>query len=255
MKTFRSRLKDGDLLLGTLVTLQSPEAAEIFSRAGFDWLFIDMEHSPLDVRDAIAHIRAAGERSGCILRVPLNDEIWLKKALDTRCDGVLIPQVNSKADALKAVRFCKYPPKGTRSVGITRAQGYGGDGGEYLRRANDDVSVIVQIEHRDAVANLDEILSVEGIDAVLIGPYDLSSSFGLVGQLDAPEVVAAIEHVRRTCQEKDVPIGIFSATTEGACRQIEQGYRLIAVSSDVLMLVNFSREILKTLNNKPGRFS
>jgi 2-keto-3-deoxy-L-rhamnonate aldolase RhmA len=249
-RSFREKLKAGDLLVGTLVTLAAPEAAEIFSRAGFDWLFIDMEHSPLNPREAVHLIQAAGERAACILRVPLNDEIWLKKALDTGCDGVLIPQVNSKADALRAVRFCKYPPQGTRSVGITRAQGYGADGGEYLRRANNEVAVIVQIEHKDAVAHLSEILEVEGIDAALIGPYDLSSSMGLVGQLDVPEVKAAIEHVRLTCKQAGMPLGIFSATTAGARRHLEEGYRLIAVSSDILMLVNSSREILKDLQKK-----
>ncbi len=245
--SFRSRLKAGELLVGTLVTLPAPEAAEIFSRAGFDWLFIDMEHSTLDPRDALHLIQAAGERSACILRAPLNDEIWLKKALDTGCDGVLIPQVNSLADAQKAVRLCKYPPLGTRSVGITRAQGYGGDGGEYLRRANDDIAVIVQIEHRDAVANLEEILSVDGIDGALIGPYDLSSSYGLVGRLGAPQVKDAVERVRETCQRRGVPVGIFSATKEGAERCVEAGYRLVAVSSDVLMLVNSAAEIVKSL--------
>jgi 2-keto-3-deoxy-L-rhamnonate aldolase RhmA len=248
--SFRDKLKTGDLLVGTLITLPAPEVAEIFSRAGFDWLFIDMEHSQLDPREAVHLIQAAGERSACILRVPLNDEIWLKKALDTGCDGVLIPQVNSQADAERAMRFCKFPPQGTRSVGITRAQGYGADGEEYLRRANDDVAVIVQIEHRDAVAHLSEILEVEGIDAALIGPYDLSASMGLVGQLDAPEVKTAIEQVRITCKKAGMPLGIFSATTAGACRHLEEGYRLIAVSSDILMLVNSSSELLKDLQNK-----
>lgn len=247
MKSFRGRLKEGELLLGTLVTMASPEPAEIFSRAGFDWLFIDMEHSPLDVSDARTLIQAAAGRAACILRVPLNDEIWLKKALDTGCDGVLIPQVNSKADALKAVRLSKYPPVGTRSVGITRAQAYGADGGEYLRTANEETAIIVQIEHRDAVANLEEILSVEGIDAALIGPYDLSASFGKPGKIDEPEVRDAIRHVQTICREKGVPLGIFSATAEGAKTYLAEGYRLIAVSSDILMLVNSARELLKAL--------
>lgn len=247
MKNFRGRLNAGDLLIGTLITLPAPDTAEIFSRAGFDWLFIDMEHAPLEPRDAIQIIRAAEERSACILRVPLNDEIWFKRALDTGCDGIIIPQVNSKADAQKALRFSKYPPRGTRSVGITRAQAYGADGGAYLRRANDDVAIIVQIEHRDAVVCLEEILSVEGIDAVLIGPYDLSSSMGLAGQPDHPEVKAAIIKVRNLCQTKGVPLGIFSVTSAGARQYIEEGYRLIAISSDILMLVNSSKEILGSI--------
>jgi 2-keto-3-deoxy-L-rhamnonate aldolase RhmA len=247
MRNFKNGLEAGDVLLGTLVTLQAPETAEIFSRAGFDWLFIDMEHAPLEARDAAQLVRAAAGRSACILRVPLNDEIWIKRALDTGCDGIIIPQVNSKADAQKALRYCKYPPRGTRSVGITRAQAYGADNGEYLRRANDEVAVIVQIEHRDAVANLEEILTVEGVDAALIGPYDLSSSLGLVGQLNHPEVKTAIEKIRNLCQMKGVPLGIFSTTTAGARQYIDEGYRLIAVSSDILMLVDSGREILKGL--------
>jgi 2-keto-3-deoxy-L-rhamnonate aldolase RhmA len=251
MKDFKKRLKDGDVLLGTLVTLPAPETAEIFCRAGFDWLFIDMEHAPLETRDAAQLVRAAAGRCACILRTPLNDEIWIKRALDTGCDGIIIPQVNSKADAQKALRFSKYPPQGTRSVGITRAQAYGADGGEYLRRANDEVAVIVQIEHRDAVANLEEILTVDGIDAALIGPYDLSASLGLPGQVEHAEVKAAIEKVRELCQVKGVPLGIFSTTAAGARQYIDAGYRLVAVSSDILMLVNSAGEILSRL--KKGR--
>ncbi len=247
MNNFIFRLKAKEVLLGTLVTLPAPETAEIFSRAGFDWLFIDMEHAPLETREAAQLIRAAAGRSACVLRVPLNDEIWIKRALDTGCDGIIIPQVNSKADAQKALRFSKYPPRGTRSVGITRAQAYGADGGEYLRRANDEVALIVQVEHRDAVANLEEILTVEGIDAALIGPYDLSSSLGLVGQLDHPEVKAAIEKARKLCRMNGVPLGIFSTTAAGARQFIEDGFRLVAVSSDILMLVNSADEILNGL--------
>lgn len=246
---FRNKLKQGDRLLGTLITLPTPEIAEIFARAGFDWLFIDMEHSTLDPREAQRLIQAAGERVDCILRVPLNDEIWIKKALDTGCTGLMIPQVNSLADAQRAVRFSKYPPQGTRSVGITRAHGFGASSQEYLANANEETVVIIQIEHKDAVMNLNEILTVEGIDAVFIGPYDLSSSMGLVGQLDHPEVKTAIEHVRQTCQKRGVPLGIFSTSTRGAAQYLQEGYRLIAVSSDILMLVNSAEEIIKSLQH------
>jgi len=122
---FRTRLKRGDLLAGTLVSLPSPEIAEILAEAGFDWLFVDLEHSTLDVRSAQTVLQAVGGRVDCLLRVPLNDEIWIKKALDTGAAGIIVPQVNSADDARRAVRYSKYPPQGARSAGMARAHGYG----------------------------------------------------------------------------------------------------------------------------------
>lgn len=248
-ESFRTRLRRGDLLTGTLVSLPAPEVAEILAEAGFDWLFIDMEHSLLDPPAAQLILQAVDQRIDCVLRVALNDEIWIKKALDTGASGVMIPQVNSAEDARKAVRFCKYPPQGGRSVGLWRAQGYGVRLAQYLAEANRQTAVIVQVEHIQAVHNLEAILAVEGIDAVLVGPYDLSASMDHMGQVEHPDVQAAIQRVRQACQSQGMPLGIFATTAERARAYIQEGYRLVAVSGDMLMLDSAARDILGKLRS------
>ena len=244
---FRNRLHRNEPLLGTLVSLASLESAEILAEAGFDWFFVDLEHSPLGPREAQAILQAAGERVDCILRVPLNDEIWIKKALDTGAAGVMVPQVNSAEEARRAVRFSKYPPMGTRSLGAARAHGYGERLQEYADRANAETAVVVQIEHIDAVRNLEAIIATEGVDGVLVGPYDLSASMGHIGQIENGEVQAAITHVRQVCLESSMPLGIFAATAERAQAYLQEGYRLIAASGDILMLTRAARQILELL--------
>jgi 2-dehydro-3-deoxyglucarate aldolase len=245
--SFRSRLKRGERLLGTLVTLSSPEVAEILAEAGFDWLFIDMEHSPLDVREAQSILQAVGERCACVLRVPLNDEIWIKKALDIGATGLIIPQVNSRQEAERAVRFCKYPPQGSRGVGVARAQGYGARLQDYLDSANEEIAVIVQAEHIDGVSRIEEIVGVAGVDAVLVGPYDLSASMGKIGNVTDAEVQTAIARVKVACASVRMPIGIFAATAEAAKPFMNEGYSLIAVGIDTLFLVEAANQLVRQL--------
>ena len=248
MKTnFRSRLKHGETLLGTLVTLSSPEVAEILAEAGFDWLFIDMEHSPLDVREAQAILQTVGERCACVLRVPLNDEIWIKKALDIGATGIIIPQVNSRQEAERAVRFCKYPPQGSRGVGVARAQGYGARLQDYLDSANEEIAVIVQAEHIDGINHVQEIVGVAGIDAVLVGPYDLSASMGKIGKVADAGVQAAIARVKVACASARMPIGIFAATAEAAKPFMREGYSLTAVGIDTIFLVEAANQLVRQL--------
>jgi 2-dehydro-3-deoxyglucarate aldolase len=244
---FRSRLSGGELLIGTVVTLSAPEVTEILAGAGFDWLFIDLEHSPMDAREAQALLQAAGGRVECILRVALNDEIWIKKALDTGCAGVMVPQVNSAEDARRAVRLSKYPPQGCRSAGLARAHGYGAKLQEVLDTANEETAVIVQIEHIEAVQNIEAILSVEGIDGILVGPYDLSASMGLIGQVEHPEVQAAITKVKQACQRRAVPAGIFTGSPDRARVYMQDGFRLIAVGVDTLLLVQSAKDLVQKL--------
>lgn len=244
---FCTRLKRGDVLCGTVLSLASLETAEILAEAGFDWLFIDLEHSTLDPAKVQAVLQAVAGRSAAILRLPLNDEIWIKKALDTGATGIMVPQVNTADDARRAVRLSKYPPRGTRSVGVARAHGYGAAMGDYLSRANDETVVVIQAEHIQAVENIEAILDVEGIDAVLVGPYDLSASMGLTGQVDSPPVQAAIARVRAACQARGVPLGIFAVDARRARAYASQGFTLLAGGSDTLMLVQAAREAIGEL--------
>lgn len=252
-ETFRSRLKKGELLAGTLITLPSLEIAEILAEAGFDWLFVDLEHSAMGAREAVGILQAVGDRLDCILRVPLNDEIWIKKALDTGAAGVMVPQVNTAEDARRAVRYSKYPPQGRRSAGMSRAHGYGSRLQSYLDRANTDTAVIIQAEHIEAVENIESILMVDGIDAVLVGPYDLSASMGRIGQVDSPEVQAAIGRVRQACNHCGMPLGVFTAGAQRAKTYIQEGFRLIAASADTLMLGQAARETAQFLQEQKSQ--
>jgi 2-dehydro-3-deoxyglucarate aldolase len=245
--SIKARLTAGETLFGTLLSLASLETAEILAGAGFDWLFVDLEHSQLGPREAQALLQAAAGRVDCLLRLPLADEIWIKKALDSGAAGVIVPQVSTAELARQAVRWCKYPPRGTRSVGLGRAQGYGAGLQAYLDRANQETVVVAQIETAQAVENVAAILEVDGLDALFVGPYDLSASLGYMGLVDHPEVQAAIARVRRACQERGMPLGIFTAGAERARAYAAEGFRLIAAGADTLLLSQAAGKLLEDL--------
>ncbi len=240
---FRQRLLAGDLLVGTIVSLGTPDIADLLARAGFDWLFLDTEHSPLEAAAAQRLVQAAAP-CPCVVRVAALDEVSIKKALDIGAAGVIVPQVNSAADARRAVDWCKYPPVGTRGVGVARAHGYGLEFADYVARANDESVVIVQAEHVDAVDNIETIAAVEGIDAVFIGPYDLSASMGLMGEVGDARVTGAIERVRQGATAAGKRLGMFGLDAPALEAYVQQGYSLIAVGIDALTLGQAARAML-----------
>ena len=242
--TLKSRLAQRDVLVGPLVTLSSPEVSELMGQVGFDYLWIETEHAPMDVSQAQMMIQAVGGRCPCVVRVPENAEVWIKKALDVGCDGIVIPQVKSAAEAEAAVKCCLYPPAGRRSVGIGRAHGYGMSFQEYVAAVNDRLAIILQVEHVDGVRNVESIVNTPGIDAVLVGPYDLSGSMDLLGQVDHPRVVEAIQEIKRHCDAAGVPAGIFVSDPQAANRYIADGFTLIALGTDALYLWQSARQVL-----------
>lgn len=244
---FRARLKRGEKLLGTMVTLASPAAAEILSQIGFDWLFVDGEHGPLDTGDLLGILQAADSRTPCIVRVPAGDEVAIKKVLDLGASGVIVPQVNTAQQAADVVRFSRYAPLGARGVGLARAHGYGMRFQEYVEAANEQVAVVVQAEHALAAENIEDIVKVPGIDSVLLGPYDLSASLGHTGKLDHPSVVAAIDHITRTCQAAKIPLGYFGVSAAAVKPFITRGYTLIVAGVDTLMLAGGAKRLLSDL--------
>lgn len=244
---FRSRLASGHVLLGTMVTLSTPATAEILADLGFDWLFIDGEHGPLETGEILAILQAVGDRVACIVRVPEADEIPIKKVLDLGATGIIVPQVNTAEQAARAVRFARYAPAGERGVGVARAHGYGMKFQEYITVANDQTVVIVQAEHKQAVENMESIVQVPGIDAVLLGPYDLSASLGKMGQVEDPEVTGAIDQVTATCRQANIPLGYFGIAAEAVQPYMERGYTLIVAGVDTLLLGTAARKMLEKL--------
>jgi 2-keto-3-deoxy-L-rhamnonate aldolase RhmA len=227
-----------------MVTLGAPEVAEILSGVGYDWLFVDAEHGPFEALGVQRVLQGAGADMPCLVRLPDSSEVPIKKALDVGAAGIIAPMVNSAEQAERVVRLSKYAPLGTRGVGLGRAHGYGLNFQEYVDRANDELATVVQAEHIQAVENIEAIVRVPGVDAVLIGPYDLSASLGRPGQVEHSEVTSAIARVTRACKEVGVPLGVFGVSAEAVRPYIEEGYTLIVAGVDTLMLGQAAQEML-----------
>ncbi len=233
---FRDALQAKKPLLGTINALPSPEITELLVLAGFDWLWIDMEHSPMDVLTMQRILQAGQKGCPCVVRAPSHDEFWFKKILDAGADGIIVPQLKTPQDAEKIIGFCKYPPEGARSVGISRAHGYGLHFKQQVEEANKNVALIFQVEHIDAVNNIEAIVAVPGIDAIIIGPYDLSGSMGKIGQVNDPDVRRQIDKTRDACLEAGLPVGIFTVNPQDVEPLMKQGYTLVAWGIDSMIL-------------------
>lgn len=225
--------------IGSWITLAHPAIAEIMAKAGFSWLAVDMEHSVITIREAEELIRIidlCGVKP--FVRLTSNDAQQIKRVMDAGAHGIIVPMVNSKDDAEKAVSSVYYPSSGSRGIGLARAQGYGAKFDDYRRWLEENAVIIVQIEHIDAVKSIEDILSVPGIGGYIIGPYDLSGSMGLIGQLTHPEVEAAIAHVEATAKKLKKPGGVHIIEPDPLLLQkrIEQGFSFIAYSLDIRML-------------------
>lgn len=240
---------------GSWITLNHPSIAEIMADAGFDWLCIDMEHSVTDYFEAqqlILAIQSKGLKA--FVRVGENNTRIIKRVLDAGADGIIVPSVNSAAEARKAVSSVKYPPLGTRGVGLSRAQSYGFGFENYRDNIAKEIKLIVQIEHYNAVNELDEILQIDGVDGTFIGPYDLSGSMGKPGQWDDTEVVVVLEKYEATVAKYNKWIGfhVIQPDFQLVNEKIAKGYNFIAFSLDTLFLgtkVRNEMAQLKKLNH------
>ncbi len=249
--SLRTRLKNGETLLGTMATLPCIPSAEILASIGFDWLFIDGEHGPFSNDSLLSVLSAIGDKTPTLVRTSAPEEVPIKQALDFGATGIIAPQVNTPEQAAAVVQFARYSPEGARGVGVGRAQGYGMQFASYLERAKAETVVVVQAEHRDAVENIEKTVQVEGIDAVLIGPYDLSASLGKMGELDAPAVVDAIARVTETCHQAGIPLGIFGLRPDAVAPYVRQGYRLIVAGVDTLLLGQAAAKLKTDLEALP----
>lgn len=247
---FKQRLRSGELLIGTFYTVASPDVAELLALIGYDWLFVDMEHSPFTVADVQRAVQIAEPKCPCVVRVPTDDEVWLKKILDTGAAGILIPHIQSAEQAERILRSCKYPPAGERSVGIGRAQGYGFRLQEYIDRANEDIAVIMQVEDVEGVKHIETIVRVPGIDAVFVGPYDMSGSMGKLGKVRDEDVLTEIGRVADACKNANIPLGVFGVSVEHLSYYIERGFTLIAAGADTLFLGQAAKKTFDRLKSQ-----
>lgn len=236
--------------LGSWITLNHPSIAEIMADAGFDWLCIDMEHSVTDYFEAQQLIMAIqGKGLKAFVRVGENNSRIIKRILDAGADGIIIPSVNSKEEAVKAVMSVKYPPVGKRGVGLARAQDFGFNFEEYRTGKAQRITLIVQIEHINAIRELEEILQVDGVDGTFIGPFDLSGSMGKPGKWDDPDVKEALAYYEETVKKYDKLIGfhVIQPDFQLVKDKIQLGYNFIAFSLDVLFLGTMVRSQIKNL--------
>jgi len=225
--------------IGCWVTLAHSLIPEILAPAGFDWLAIDMEHSSIDLGGLLPLIISI-EANGMVplVRVGENNPNLIKRVMDAGAYGVIVPNVNTSDEARAAVNAVKYPPAGTRGVGLYRAQGFGRKFEEYKKWLIKESVVIVQIEHINAVNCIDEIFSVPGIDAFLIGPYDLSSSMGMPGALTHPKVEKAIARVMTAAKKYKIPAGYHSVSADPkmVIERAKQGFKFLGFSLDSILL-------------------
>ncbi len=233
---FRSRLRNGERLCGTMVTLPTPAVAEILADAGFDWLFIDGEHGPLNTSEILSILQAVDDRIPCLVRVPVADVVYINRVLDLGATGIIAPQINSAETAEAVVSAARYAPEGARGVGLARAHGYGMAFQDYIRNAKDQTTVIIQAEHALSVKNIESIVAVPGIDAVLLGPYDLAASLGKMGAVDDPAVKQAINRVTTVCRSAGISLGYFGVTANAVRPYVDLGYQLLVCGTDTLFL-------------------
>jgi 4-hydroxy-2-oxoheptanedioate aldolase len=250
----KRRLLAGEPSVGTWLSLPSPEAAEYVATLGFDWLVVDTEHNAIDIRtlsQMFGVIAPAGVAP--MVRIPWNSGENFKRVLDAGAWGVVVPMVNSREEAERAVEATRFPPAGARSVGGSMpAIRYGATGGEYLQRANDEVLLVLQIEHIDGVEHADEILSVPGVDACFIGPNDLAASMGVgLGvplEGDNDKLNEAIAEIRAACVRNKVAPGIHTSGAAGINQRIGEGFQFLAMASELKYLQSGLKDDLGKAN-------
>lgn len=247
MGSVREALLQKKATIGTWIQTGSPVAAEILANAGYDWVAIDCEHSSIGI-EAFAQVARGiyGRGPATLVRVRENDTLAIRQFLDMGAQGVIVPLVNSAEDARRAVAAAKYPPEGVRGFGYCRANNWGTDFASYVKTANEDICVVAMIESKEAVEHIDEILSVDGIDGVFIGPYDMSGSYGCVGQTGAPVIQEACRTVLEACKRHGKAAGqhIVWPTRENVSQALEDGYTFLALGTDIVFLADAAKNVL-----------
>ena len=249
------RLRNNEPTLGGWVMTNSVVSAEIMAQAGFHWVCVDAEHSQV-TKETAANMFRAIERYGAepFVRVCLNDEVEIKKFMDMGARGIIVPMIKSHEDVKRAISYIKYAPQGNRSFALPRSTGYGQWSQEYFECSNHETFFGIMIEHIDAVAELDEIFSCKEIDAVLVGPYDLSGSMGIPGQFDNPVFKSTLELIYKKASEHGVTLGYHEVhpTQEKIKSLMEKGILFLACGMDTIFILEKSMDFTQLItNNSP----
>lgn len=249
--TLKQKLKNKENTTGSWITIPHQAVIDILAEAGFDWLTIDLEHTSIDYNELqilIGFIQS--HNMAALVRVSKNEEVVIKRALDAGADGIIVPMICSAEEAKMAVEFAKYPPVGKRGVGLNRAQRYGYNFEGYKKWVDESMVVIAQIEHINGVNNIDAIIATEGIDGIIIGPYDLSGSLGIPGQYNEPIVQEALNKVELVCNEKKFSMGyhVIDPDINLVKAKNAAGYNFIAFSTDFFFMGRTASAEMAKLN-------
>ncbi len=247
-KTIKEKLANRELTIGSWLSIGHPSIPEILSNAGFDWLVIDIEHTTIDlsmVQILIASIQSQG--IAALVRVSKNEDVVIKRVLDAGADGIIVPMVCNADDAQKAVVYAKYPPEGKRGVGLFRAQQYGSGFDEYKEWVRDNLIIIAQIEHIEGINNLEEIINVKGIDGTIIGPYDLSGSMGVPGQIESDLMKDTLNKFVEISRRNNFSMGfhIVEPNVVKLKEKVKEGYNFIAFGVDFLFIQTYASKLMK----------
>ncbi len=247
---FKRAIAAGQPQIGLWLSLVSPASTEVAAGAGFDWLIIDMEHSANDLPEVLQHLRAAeGGTAEPVVRLQWNDPVIVKRLLDAGARTLLFPFIQSAAEAKRAVEATRYPPRGIRGVaGVTRANRFGRVPG-YFARAESEICVLVQLETRKAVAAVDDIAAVDGIDGLFVGPADLSADFGHPNDWNHPEIWDAILHAGTRAQKAGKAAGFLSGKEEDCRKVLGAGFCFVAVGSDLGIVARGCDGLVKTYSD------
>jgi len=247
--SLRQQLRGNDYPVGTWISIGHPSVAEMSASLGFDFLLVDTEHTTMSLETVENVVRAADAAPGeteTVVRVPWNDHVRIKRVLDIGVDGVMVPMVESAAQARDLVSATRYPPEGDRGIAAGRATDYGLRFEEYVRNADGSILTVVQIETERGLENVGDIAAVDGIDALFVGPADLSGSLGVFGQWNSERFVAAIDEVVETSQSADTPVGTLTLATEDIPVRLDQGFDFLVVGKDMSTLAAANQDALET---------
>jgi len=249
---FRNKIRDGQVCLGLGISFNDPAVTESLCST-LDFVWIDMEHNGMSLETVQGHIMATkGTDAAPFVRVRWNDPVLIKPVLDIGAAGVIVPMVRTAEEARNAVAACLYPPEGVRGFGPKRPSDYGRQfGPEFCRRANQSIIVIAQIEHIDAIKNIDEILAVSGLTGIVFGPYDLSGSMGHMAEPGHPDVVQAMETVVAKARKTKLFIGIGLGDSSQAKGWLDQGVNWLLLGVDFSILVKSTTDLARAVRALP----